>query len=191
MTADRLREWLKSNGWTATRLAKEIGTSLATITYICRKEREPSAFMRDAIEKATGGAIKAADWANDEAAVANCEEPPASGQRGIVEPAKLGTTREELEDIAARCKALARVPGLSPREQAALEGQRRAAMSELRRLDESAKIEDHPDFPQLVDDMLRALEATLAQHGVNPDGARSSFAAHLERIEAQRQRRAA
>ena len=52
-------------------------------------------------------------------------------------------------------------------------------------------LEDHPEFEAFTDDALRALEATLAQYGVDATGARSVFAAHLERIEAERQRRAA
>lgn len=134
-----------------------------------------SATLRKAIERETG--IPADAWDGGESA----QEEPTD------EP--LGTTPEELRASARRLKTLARRPGLTPGQQATLEGK---LATVLCRLDERAKaLEGHPDFDAHVEDVLTALEETLKQYGVNPNGARTVFADHLETLEAKRVRRAA
>lgn len=192
MTADRLREWLKAQGWTQTRLAREIGTSLALITYIVRKERAPSAFMRDAIERVTDGAIKATDWAKDaETSVSRDETSPESTERPAMVSTKLGSTPDELRASIQGIDQDLLDKELTPPQRTALRKARVAALASLARLERSAELHAHPDFDAHLLDVMTAVERTLEQHGVSPNGARTVFAKLYAELEEQRARRAA
>lgn len=106
-------------------------------------------------------------------------------------PRDLGNTRDELRATAQEIDAVRRKGGLTPNQDAALLGKRISALTALARQEDRCALEDHPDFEAFVDLSLKALEATLAQYGVSRDGARSVFADHLERLEAERLKRAA
>lgn len=122
------------------------------------------------------------------------EEPEIEPESAKVEkapPRELGTTRDELRGTVQEIDLARNKGGLTPAQVATLLGKRTSALTALARLEDSTALADHPDFDALLSDVLGALERTLTQYGVDPTGARSAFAAHLEAVEAERQRRAA
>lgn len=183
VAAKTLREWLEKNQVNAAELArrcssgplhfdrKRIGELLA-----CTHVR---ADLLAEIERVTAGEVPASLWLEEAA-------PPSETR-----PRELGNTRDELRATVQEIDAVRRKGGLSPTQEAALIGKRTSALMALARQEDRCALEDHPDFEVHIDDVLQALEATISQFGVNPTGARSAFADHLERIEAERQRRAA
>ena len=193
---ERLHEWLQGR-FTVRSFAVRCGVSPSYISELRTRGRLPSGELRAAIERETSGEIKATDWLArqyDETPVTprvkrEDETPPASEERPS--PRELGNTRDELRATVQEIDAVRRKGGLTPNQDAALLGKRTSALTALARQEDRSALEDHPDFDAFTDDALRALEATLAQYGVDATGARSVFAAHLERIEAERQRRAA
>lgn len=116
-------------------------------------------------------------------------EPPSEKRRK--EPRVRGTTHEELWHTLDEIDEELEDTELAPAARAQLLGRKASTLDRISRLEERQKLEDHPDFDAFIDDALQAVEATLRHYGIDPDGARSVFADHLERIEAERQRRAA
>jgi hypothetical protein len=114
------------------------------------------------------------------------EEPePASEERPVVEPdAPLGSTPDELRQSAARLKRLAAQPGLTPAQQAALEGKRVTALTALGRLEERQAIHDHPDAADFLDDVAQALEDVLGPD--LPPGLLSRLGDRLAELQAAR-----
>lgn len=57
-----LREWLAKSGQTRADLAERIGSSPRTIGHLATGDIRPSTDMAQRIERATAGAVTAADW---------------------------------------------------------------------------------------------------------------------------------
>jgi hypothetical protein len=119
------------------------------------------------------------------------EAPPPPSEKRPKEPRVRGSTHEELWRTLDEIDDELEDNELSGTARASLLGRKASTLDRISRLEERQKLEDHPDFEAFAEDALRALELTLQSFGVNPDGARSVFADHLERLEAERQRRAA
>jgi DNA-binding transcriptional regulator YdaS (Cro superfamily) len=193
---ERLREWLVKAGETQDVFSTRAGLSRTNLYFVLTNQRRCSRANAEAISRATNGDISADELERqyDETPVTprvkrEDETPPVSEERPL--PRELGNTRDELRMTVQEIDAVRRKGGLTPNQDAALLGKRTSALTALARQEDRSALEDHPDFEAFTDDALRALEATLAQYGVDVTGARSVFAAHLERIEAERQRRAA
>lgn len=192
---EKLREWIQASGQTFSAFALSAGVHKSIVSFAVNNGRSISRCNAEAISRATGGAIDAGELERqyDETPVAprvtRDETPPASEERPL--PRELGNTRDELRMTVQEIDAVRRKGGLTPNQDAALLGKRTSALTALARQEDRCTLEDHPDFEAFVETTLLALEATLVQHGVTPDGARSTFADHLERLEAERQRRAA
>jgi hypothetical protein len=118
------------------------------------------------------------------------EAPPESGPRETILP-ELGKTPDEIRESVRRSKALLAKGKLSPTQHAAIEGKILSGLGALARLEERQKLEDHPEFEAFADLVHIALERTLRQFGVEPTGARTVFADHLEAAEVEQQKRAA
>jgi transcriptional regulator with XRE-family HTH domain len=174
-------------------LAVQLGVSPQLVSSWKSGVRHPTPPQRETIEHAS--AVPPAAWLYwvlGDGIEQDIALPPASEDRLVsVEPAKLGSTRDEILDCAARCKALARSPGLSAREQAAIEVQRKGALSELRRMDENAAIEVHPDFESFLDDIIGATCDALSARGHTDPAIKSEIAQALRRRGDLRERRAA
>lgn len=193
---ERLREWLVKAGETQDVFSTRAGLSRTNLYFVLTNQRRCSRANAEAISRATNGDISADELERqyDETPVTprvkrEDETPPASKERPL--PRELGNTRDELRATVQEIDAVRRKGGLTPNQDAALLGKRATTLSALARQEDRSALEDHPDFEAFTDDALKAIEATLAQYGVDATGARSVFAAHLERIEAERQRRAA
>lgn len=193
---EKLREWLAKAGETQDVFSTRAGLSRTNLYFVLTNQRRCSRANAEAISRATNGDVTADELERqyDETPVSprvkrEDETPPASEERPL--PRDLGNTRDELRATVQEIDAVRRKGGLTPNQDAALLGKRTSALTALARQEDRCALEDHPDFEVFTDDALRALEATLAQYGVDTTGARSVFAAHLERIEAERQRRAA
>ena len=193
---ERLREWIQASGQTFSAFAASAGVHKSIVSFAVNNGRSISRCNAEAISRATNGEISADELERqyDETPVTprvkrEDETPPASEERPS--PRELGNTRDELRATVQEIDAVRRKGGLTPNQDAALLGKRTSALTALARQEDRSALEDHPEFEAFTDDALRALEATLAQYGVDATGARSVFAAHLERIEAERQRRAA
>lgn len=193
---ERLREWLVKAGETQDVFSTRAGLSRTNLYFVLTNQRRCSRANAEAISRATNGDISADELERqyDETPVTprvkrEDETPPASKERPL--PRELGNTRDELRATVQEIDAVRRKGGLTPNQDAALLGKRATTLSALARQEDRSALEDHPDFEAFTDDALKAIEATFAQYGVDATGARSVFAAHLERIEAERQRRAA
>jgi DNA-binding transcriptional regulator YdaS (Cro superfamily) len=193
---EKLRSWIEAHGETQAAFAARCGLSRVNLSYAMGSIRQVTRPNADAIERATNGEISAELLFRqfNEAKVAKREQtedtPPKSGPREFP-TTDLGSTPDEIRASIRRSKAMLAKGGLSATQHAAIEGKILSGLGALARLEERAKIEDHPDFPGVLDLVLVALERTLRQLGVNPNGARSVFADHLEAAEAEQQRRAA
>ena len=193
---EKLREWLTKAGETQDVFSTRAGLSRTNLYFVLTNQRRCSRANAEAISRATNGDIVADELERqyDETPVTprvkrEDESPPASEERPL--PRELGNTRDELRATVQEIDAVRRKGGLTPNQDAALLGKRTSALTALARQEDRCALEDHPDFEAFVDLSLKALEATLAQYGVSPDGARSVFADHLERLEAERLKRAA
>lgn len=200
LEGEKLRKWIEAAGETQEAFALRAGLSRTLLSYAMGNKRPTTRANADAIERATSGEISADALVEqyENAKISKRahveEEPaPASGPRTLVdEPLAPGQTLEKLRRSAARTERLLRNPQLSASHAAALEGRHQAALVAIQKIELEGALENHPDFPGVLDLVLMALERTLRQLGVNPDGARSVFAGHLEAAEAEQlQRRAA
>jgi transcriptional regulator with XRE-family HTH domain len=155
-----------------------------------KKGRIPSLAHAKRIEALAGVDPQAWTWwLREDGANPNTEPPPSEKRpRG---PRVRGTTHEELWRTLDEIDDELEDNELSGTARASLLGRKASTLDRISRLEERQKLEDHPDFEAFSEDALRALEATLRHFGVEPDGARTVFADHLERLEAERQRRAA
>ena len=184
------------SGQTFSAFAASAGVHKSIVSFAVNNGRSISRCNAEAISRATNGDVTADELERqyDETPVTprvkrEDESPPASEERPV--PRDLGNTRDELRATAQEIDAVRRKGGLTPNQDAALLGKRISALTALARQEDRCALEDHPDFEAFVDLSLKALEATLAQYGVSRDGARSVFADHLERLEAERLKRAA
>jgi transcriptional regulator with XRE-family HTH domain len=184
-----LDAWRTERNLTYRELADKLGCAAGGITG-WKNGRPPSGLHLDRIE-----ALARIDrdawtwWTQDEpldASARPSSPPPASERRAAAPPAEtpLGTTPDELRASASRCKALAKQAGLSPTQQAQLEGKTISALTALARLEERQAIHEHPDFAPLVEDLVLAVRSALGPDA--PDGIESRIADELERLQATR-----
>lgn len=71
-------EHIRTRGITKVQAAKELGISGASVTYLTRGDMRPKNQLAIRIERWSGGAVPAAEWADDEdrAKLAAVEAPP-------------------------------------------------------------------------------------------------------------------
>jgi ribosome-binding protein aMBF1 (putative translation factor) len=61
---ERFDRWLDECGRSRSRVAAELGSYPSQVSRIASGERRPSIDMAAKIERLTGGAVRATDWAN-------------------------------------------------------------------------------------------------------------------------------
>jgi hypothetical protein len=183
-----LERWLATESTTYKTLGEQIGCSAALIAG-WKKGRSVSPAYLPRIERMCG--IDPAAWTwwlQDEPldATTRASSPPPASERRAAPPVEttLGSTPDELRASASRCKALAKQAGLSPTQQAQLEGKTISALTALARLEERQAIHEHPDFSPLVEDLVLAVRSVLGPNA--PDGIESRIADELERLQAAR-----
>jgi transcriptional regulator with XRE-family HTH domain len=183
-----LERWMAIEGLTYKALGEQLGCSAPLIAR-WKKGGSVSPNYLPRIERLCG--IDSAAWTwwlqDDplDAGTRASSPPPASERRAApAAETTLGTTPDELRASASRCKALAKQAGLSPTQQAQLEGKTISALTALARLEERQAIADHPDFAPLVEDLVHAVRSALGPDA--PDGIESRIADELERLQTAR-----
>ena len=58
----KLGAWIDAQGWTRTKLAKELKIPFTSMCYFCRDERRPSLEIMVQIEELTNGAVPIRYW---------------------------------------------------------------------------------------------------------------------------------
>lgn len=189
-----LEKWLSKQGWTYRQLAEALGCSTGTIGR-WKNGSACSALHLGRIEQLCSVPPEAwVWWTQDESLEAEAEDGPAdSGPRvtAAIDLPELRSETEELRESVARAKLLLKHPEISVKQRLDAEGRIQVGLSTLARVREQRKLEEHPEFEAFSEMTLAAVEATLEHYGLSCDGARTVFAEHLERLEAERQRRAA
>lgn len=183
-------EWKRRAGKNYADLAAALSVAQGTITN-WKQGRIPSPAHTRRIESLSGVDPEAWTWwLREDGVNANTEPTPPSEKRPRG-PRVRGTTHAELWLTLDEIDDELEDNELSGTARASLLGRKASTLDRISRLEERQKLEDHPDFEAFAEDALRAVEATLRHYGIEPDGARAVFADHLERLEAERQRRAA
>lgn len=173
-TGAELRAWLRDNGYKQSDFAERLGWNVGTLSHMLSGNRCPTDAQLEALQKATGGAIRT--W----------ERPKLlpSSQPGPVSAAReIGSHEEELKlSLANLTDALKDAE--TPTHVAALEGKRLSVLKELQRFEAARGIHEHPDFAGLVEDLATAVVEELGPNA--PDGLEERIAARLEALQAAR-----
>jgi hypothetical protein len=118
-------------------------------------------------------------------AASSDESPPSSGSRSV-EGVKLGSTLDELRASVERLTAILAKSKLSPAQVATLEGKRISALIAVSKLEQTGKLEDHPEFAQFVRDTIDAVKETFTAYGVTQPDALRMMSSIMRRKGAER-----
>jgi transcriptional regulator with XRE-family HTH domain len=171
-------------------IAKRLDVSQAAISQFMTSAKRPAEDMRRRLREAFAIPFEAWDEELDEAEASGkasrTKTPPSPSP-----PPELGPIGEELDASAARLKAQVLGGGLTASQKGTLEGKLAAVLCKIADKRLKGGIQDHPEFAEHVADTFEALEATLREFGVEPNGARTVFAERLAAIEGARARKVA
>jgi hypothetical protein len=119
------------------------------------------------------------------------EAAPPPSEKRPKGPRERGSTHEELWRTLDEIDDELEDNELSGTARASLLGRKASTLDRISRLEERQKLEDHPEFDAFAELLHVALERTLKHYGIDPTGARTVFADHLEAAETEQQKRAA
>ncbi len=181
-----LDKWRDGKGYRE--IARDLGCAPANLSLWKQGKTPVKAYLEKLEKMADIPPIAWQYWVclDPTKAAATSDEPPASNPPASESRAikgKIGATIDELRVGVARLNDLLAKGKLSPSHIAQLEGKRISALTAIARLEERAKLEDHPEWPNLIEMVLDALDETLRHFGLDPNGARKVWLDKLERIE--------
>jgi transcriptional regulator with XRE-family HTH domain len=159
--ARALDAWKKRLGLSVRDVAARVGCAHGTISNWTRGERTPLDGQRKVLEEVTGGEVPASwwfFWALGDGLEDDRPSPaPESGPREIALP-ELGSTPDELRASVRRALALLGEKEITLKQRLDAEGRIQVGLSALARLEERAKLEEHPDFAAFRADILGSIE---------------------------------
>ncbi|MDC3959037.1 helix-turn-helix domain-containing protein [Polyangium jinanense] len=167
----RLDAWRGATGYRE--LAARLGCSPGLLTG-WKQGRTPAAPYLEKLEALADIPPIAWSWwtrtgagkaAPSDAPRTEAEAPPPSDPPHDAPPV-LGTTAEELRASVARLTKILQTGKLSPAQIATLEGKRITALTALAKLEQAASIENHPEWPGVMADLVDAVFDAIDAAGV-------------------------
>lgn len=159
---ERLHEWLQGR-FTVRSFAARCGVSPSYISELRTKDRVPSAALREAVERETGGLITATDWLARPRAE---PKPPTSERRprsSMAHDERLEASIQEARDELDVVE--------SDGARASLRATIIRAEQALAKLRVDCDIEKHPAYPTLVSDLVDAVVEVFGKDKLKELGA--------------------
>ncbi len=189
---EQVREWLNGRGIRHQEFADRCKIDRALLSRYLNGHRRPSSGHRLAIARETAGEFRPEAWDGPLAAALERErerEPweqqqPASDRRPVAPPRELGTTPDELRESIRAIERDLSAPGLTPPQRTQLHRAKVAALTALSRLEERAGIQDHPEFCDLIEDLVTAVCEELGPNA--PPGIEARIAERFEHRQVER-----
>lgn len=175
-------------------LAELLECSRTLVDYWRKGARFPGDDFRERLADKLGIPVESWDyWRIDESTPSSSSKPKAQSEPSAIEveepfePRELGTTEEELQISLRRItdRLEGRYGRPSHAQAASLEARRVQVLRTLAGLEASRGIDSHPDFPAVLEDLVRAVVESLGPDA--PDGIEGRIADRFEALQAARQ----